>query len=157
MREIKFREWDQLREEFYGKGHGMSYSEREEYDDSVSFRFAHQESYDFRLEQTDERGTPYRNLMQYTGLKDINGVEIYEGDIVHRRTHLVLYGSDLDDMVDNYYLVEWKYGGWHIGEDLIDLVSEAGINGQTLCEETALQVVGNIYENPELLQKEADE
>ena len=93
-------------------------------------------------------------LMQSTGLKDKNGVEIFEGDIVHRRVHLVLFGSDLNKWIDEYACVEWKYGGWHVGEDLLDLILDEGVDRHTLCRQTAIEIAGNIYENPELLEVE---
>lgn len=76
-------------------------------------------------------------LMQYTGLKDKNGKEIYEGDIV---AHLV-YGG-------NYKVV---YSCDNTGYDLVNtnlrsmhLTSKCQVN---------IEVIGNIYENPELLEE----
>ena len=93
-------------------------------------------------------------LMQSTGLKDKNGVEIFEGDIVHRRVHLVLFGSDLNKWIDEYACVEWKYGGWHVGEELLDLILDEGVDRHTLCRQTAIEIAGNIYEDKELLEVE---
>ena len=76
-------------------------------------------------------------VMQYTGLKDKNGKEIYEGDIV-------LYNRNIDDEVDNYkYEVVWdkdQYG-------LIELKFKCYLwdNHWDMTE-----VIGNIYENSEL-------
>lgn len=92
-------------------------------------------------------------LMQSTGLKDKNGVEIFEGDILHRKVHVILLGTDLNKWVDEYVHVEWKYGGWHVGEDLLEFVLEEGIDRHTGCTQTALEVAGNVYENPELLEE----
>jgi uncharacterized phage protein (TIGR01671 family) len=73
-------------------------------------------------------------LMQYTGLKDKNGKEIYEGDIVaDRDTSDCVFGVKWDVAKAGYYMPpefdeEYAYS--------IGAVS--------------LEVIGNIYENPEL-------
>lgn len=43
MRDIKFREWNPVRQKMYGSG-GISYGAREDFDDMISFRFAHTEN-----------------------------------------------------------------------------------------------------------------
>ena len=86
-------------------------------------------------------------LMQSTGLKDKNGKEIFEGDIV--RTTRFLGRAD---EIGGFYEYEKDYlgvvkvleGSWVIdtGSDAVDLWSEIDEN----------EVIGNIYENPELLE-----
>jgi len=89
-------------------------------------------------------------LMQYTGLKDCNGVEIYEGDVVK-----------WDDMSDGTY--------WRIAEVIWDdkealfvyrilscihcKLSKGYVFGGNFMyrDGKALEVIGNIHENPELL------
>ena len=68
-------------------------------------------------------------LMQYTGLKDKNGKEIYEGDIVNWTT------EDVNDVV------RFKDGTFMIGDVCSFNVSVSN-----------LEVIGNIYENPDLLK-----
>ena len=73
-------------------------------------------------------------LMQYTGLKDKNGKEIYEGDIVR-------------NTADKYhYEIKWDNfeSAWSLGEN------GSPIRRYLLSE--YWEVIGNIYENPELLQ-----
>ena len=83
-------------------------------------------------------------IMQYTGLLDKNGVEIYEGDIVRTST-----GYN--------YEIEW--GGAFVDikglghdEDWTEIPCSWSFDGKPadcyFCE-----VIGNIYENPELLEK----
>lgn len=79
-------------------------------------------------------------LLQYTGLKDKEGNGIYEGDIVHM--YSVMPGCDVDDIgivkfIECAFLFEKADGsdGWSIFN-----------------EATEIEVVGNIYENPELLK-----
>lgn len=105
MREIKFRAWN---------GSKMRGVERNDF-----FSIRSDGVLSMQLPDTDF-DVP---LMQYTGLKDKNGVEIYEGDIV------CISGYGL-------YEVEFPF------IELYDAAMENDIGG----------IKGNIHENPELLK-----
>ena len=77
-------------------------------------------------------------LMQYTGLKDKNGVEIYEGDIVK---DLRSFFKDARSYSKVFYQEDrgrFVFGGWEI---------PAGMSH-------TFEVIGNIYENQELLKED---
>ena len=118
-REIKFRAWDKY-ENKIRKVRGINFTNK-----------------DLWLEIEDNRimGANFFEveLMQYTGLKDRNDKEIYEGDIVR------------------YFKDELGIVKFVAGSFIID--------GNT-CYESFLElggkiaIVGNIYENPDLLKEE---
>ena len=81
---------------------------------------------DFYSEKTDSF-----ILMQYTGLKDTKDVEIYEGDIV--------------EYYDKLYEIKWMFSGFYLHDP------KGGFIELAECDECC-EVVGNIYENPELLE-----
>lgn len=69
-------------------------------------------------------------VMQFTGLLDKNGKEIYEGDICKSNGHK-----------DS---IKWEHGRWKFWvEDCLECYNNTSLK---------LEVVGNIYENPELLK-----
>ena len=76
----------------------------------------------------------FYDAMQSTGLKDINGTEIYEGDII-KNSYDEIYTVKRFDA--SFYLEE-KYNG--------------GFDYHELHFEDNKKVIGNIYENPELLE-----
>jgi uncharacterized phage protein (TIGR01671 family) len=94
-------------------------------------------------------------LMQYTGLKDKNGKEIYEGDVVYAQAnegkYEVKFGiyacehNDTDDRkpTDMGFYIERFNDKFHNRADSQEGLGEA---------DRYLEVIGNIYENPELLE-----
>ena len=84
------------------------------------------------------------DIMQFTGLKDKNGKEIYEGDILE-------YARDnnLGGMIREVRAIEFKPNlGYRLGGAQFDDNPGGYVGG--LWNENIL-VIGNIYENPELL------
>lgn len=86
--------------------------------------------------------TPKYPIMQFTGLKDKNGKEIYEADIV-KVTDEADKTSELSDT--GIGVVEWleSWGFWNVS------VIENGLGD--LLREGYIEVIGNIHEHPHLL------
>ena len=81
-------------------------------------------------------------LMQYTGCRDKNGIEIYEGDVIK-------------DKYDKIWLVQWYVGAFVITNKIPDS------DGQTSTyshfsnlsnHHFYFEVIGNMWDNPELLE-----
>ena len=121
MREIKFRAWDG----FYRR--------------MVLVDELHIKTNEIRYSQGFNTLNKFV-LMQYTGLKDINGVEIYEGDVAR--------------LEDGDFEVCFLEGCWYLRR-----VTTFGTSFGRLWEVSAeaqskslpFEVIGNIYENPELI------
>ena len=116
MREIKFKLWHKGFKKFFTTN----------YSDQISMMP------DGNIFWMGECETDNFIILQYTGLKDENGREIYEGDIVRHAT----WGD--------VYEVIFEDGGFYV---------LSSYDFQTI-NEYPLEVIGNIFENPELLEGE---
>ena len=117
MREIKFRAWDKKNNKMWHCVEELDLGNQE-------VVFQHNEDYGITWGAYPSDAI----LMQYTGLKDKNGTEIYEGDIMEWDEKE--WGAPYRE------IVEWRYSLFETREDV----------WPQSCE-----VIGNIYENPELL------
>jgi uncharacterized phage protein (TIGR01671 family) len=111
MREIKFRAWDKLLNEMT----------------------LHDSFFELqRWNRTPEELNSFE-LMQYTGLKDKNDVEIYEGDIV-----------SIDGTGESWEVI--------FSNGCFDILTASGKNQQRLkIANFIVEIIGNIHQSPELL------
>ena len=93
-------------------------------------------------------GTKDYPLMQYTGLKDKNGKEIYSGDIVRDERGKV---GVLDDVkIGTWFMWLHEYQDFRNGMEIVIAESTGDMQTASFLEGT--EVIGNIYEHPELLK-----
>ncbi len=129
-REIKFRAWDSIAKEMY-----LPFELADGLNDCAESHHAYGKNPDHYI------------YLQFTGLKDKNGKEIWEGDVVR------CYTKSLSEVVYDHEvkLPEFYREIWSskiVGEDKMWLPADEGEN----CG--GIEVIGNIYESPELLKHE---
>lgn len=125
MREIKFRAWDKFGRKWFNSISGIDFENKFLFDSGIKYHF-------IKLE-----------LMQFTGLKDKNGKEIYEGDVVK------------DDFSGTFFEIKFKegsFGLFNIDSTMPKERRECPWKNLDLQLSEDFEVIGNIYENPELLK-----
>lgn len=157
MRELKFRAWDKLskqmiRPEILGmngnfiepSGKGIftlgqfKLTSDGAFRDSSTGEDLHMTSLEGYILKPWQEPNKELELMQYTGLKDKNGVEVYEGDIVTARW----FEEEADDDFEATGVMVWD----GLGFDL------KGVRFLHAFDSDQLEVIGNIYENKRLLK-----
>jgi uncharacterized phage protein (TIGR01671 family) len=138
MREISFRAWDK----FNGN---MSYSIERKY---LTAFFSNCDAL--------IAGGNKLELMQFTGLKDRNGKEIYEGDIVLCQDDANCFPEEYNEEKDEYiptgkYEVVYQADQGYAAFELKDSPCE-DMNALAYACANSIEVIGNIYENKELLK-----
>lgn len=121
MREIKFRLWSIHSKKMFGCERNFYMS----LDGDL-----------FRSDDLDYMNKSSFKVMQYTGLKDKNGKEIFEGDIVQGRNR----AHDLRNIKQKVTFLNgcFMFGNWNAHE--------------YFNKHQEIEIIGNIYENPELLE-----
>ena len=127
MREIKFRVWNEDTKE-------MLEIQKHSFKTNKSMPYGWNMQYEFD------------GLMQYTGLKDKHGKEIYEGDLCKS------YNGYIQEVVwkDNSWMYKMKVNKKYQGEAYVEIVYSS--MGDTSHRNFGDEIIGNIYENPELLE-----
>jgi len=133
MKKIEFRGWDKKYKVMFG---GEYYNPDEYFFEFDGLGNIKAEAFDAK-----EGDDIVRNvdciLMQYTGLKDKKGVEIYECDVIK-------FGGEV-------CFVVFENGRFLLKGDTRSYAMWSHINDKKV--NNGIEIIGNIYENPELIKK----
>jgi len=135
IREIRFRCWHKKEKKMYYRGYQ---------------KWSHVLLCEDDHGKESGRGIPVKResfeaceLLESTGLEDIRGREIFEGDIVRVNSGGLNFVGAVDAIPDMH-----RSRGLH---PLHDLLEKHGISDRT--EDLVVEVLGNRFENPELVQE----
>jgi uncharacterized phage protein (TIGR01671 family) len=150
MREIKFRAWDKKNKKFIDSRFWVCF-----YDTPPSVIISN-------VPQNEQPDPKDIELIKYTGRKDINNKEIYKGDIIKGTykefdMHVDGFGRDLPrcpkchpetppKIVSDIYIVEFEGGSFYLQRHPVKGKFDFNYHDR-------IEVIGNIYENPELLKE----
>ena len=142
MRTIKFRAWDKEYEK-------MTYFDDEDYEYNPPLVFRLDQVFKKNSNYDDYEDFEYNDItdkvevMQYTGLHDKNGKEIFEGDIVNCQTK---YGKAkaIIKFIDGKFVAYWDSKITH---------PKNGHHIACYDINKRFEVIGNIYDNKELLNE----
>jgi|SRR5690625_3322443 len=167
MREIKFRVWDRKEKKFIETD---SHTQVVITSNGLIF-LSHTESVLFSEASMERLNEENVELMQYTGLKDVNGKDIYEGDIVVNSGLWNLYSTNKLQYVKRVYgegeifVVNLNVTGVELrhrndwNRNIEKDFAPNGYNSEPYVDshdvwnlQKTLEFIGNIYENPELLE-----
>nr|UVY07306.1 MAG: YopX protein [Bacteriophage sp.] len=128
MRVPKFRAWDKISKKMFPVG---------EIDFDYEFAYLEEEN-GYRC----ERDFDEIDLMEFTGFKDKNGEEVFEGDII----------KDSEGFIA-HVVYDKEYAGFGLNYQPFDLVGGLSVTFEELKNEyrNTFEVIGNIYENKDLL------
>ncbi|HDR4727364.1 YopX family protein [Bacillus cereus] len=133
MREIKFRAWDEELKEMYS---GDEIEGERNLDAWLSYG-------ELAIYRIDDGEYVQLKPLQFTGIRDKNGKEIYEGDIIST------------DLSRPFLVVEFRDGAFmvHCHDNEQDYYDHMEPAFSEVVELTKYhEVIGNIYENPELIK-----
>jgi uncharacterized phage protein (TIGR01671 family) len=133
MREIKFRAWDKKISRFH------YWSSIIQKHDNIFWAMA----------KNNEMP-----ITEFTSLKDKNGKDIYEGDIIKSESNIIRISDNKPTGKTSicYFRIGWhKSGCWNKFDGLSD--DHTGITGITISVLQYYEIIGNIHQNPELLNQ----
>lgn len=139
MREVKFRAWDKINKEWLVYKQKTVAWQHPIYKEAIPFKvwmYFSQDGKAFSELQYCIDSEDFE-VVQFTGLKDSKGNEIYEGDIVS----LCIYDNNSE-----IFIIEWVNSGFRFC-DKAQSGYPMDIHGVH-----DIEIIGNIYENPELLE-----
>lgn len=130
-REIKFRAWDKKRNIMIGSDYPDNWAnDREEWYADNNLMCLEGIEYAVQDENLE--------VMQFTGLKDKNNKKIYEGDILKSKGKI--------------YFAAYKMASFELRKESDPVNCASG--RRNYCDWLLMEVIGNIYESPELLKGE---
>ena len=144
---IKFRAWDKENKRWMTKEIEDSEESEIRFDlwGNVTFRLPWWEQVIDGIYTVD--GSDMFDIMQSTGLIDVNDVEIFEGDIVKLTEKTINGGID----THTCKVFQSKSGAWRL-EGRPDFSKEYTTKRELYSVRNRVEIIGNVWENPELME-----